>query len=442
MTDRLTATAIVRDIADGARTPTDIATETLAVIEAKEPDIQAFAYLDPALARAQAEALEGSQGPLRGVTVAVKDMIATRDMPTGHNNARYEGVQTGVDAACVDTLRSAGAIIVGKSVTTEFAATQRGGKTRNPHDLTRTPGGSSSGSAASVAAGMVAIGLGTQTGGSTIRPASFNGIWGWKPTWNTISREGLKIYSVTCDTLGLYARDPADFTLLADVFDLDPADVPDTLDGLKLGRVHPPAWDLVEAPMRAALAQAGEALSGQGADIGPLDLPETFATIDDTHATILAREGRVSFLNEARACPDTLNDEFMALVENRGGLTPEAVRAAYRHADTCRAALDDILTDYDAIIAPSALGEAPVGLAKTGDAAMNSLWTLLGVPVVSVPGFTGPNGMPLGISVITRRYDDRKALAIATMAGAAFAAVTKTQPPGVGNSLSAEALAG
>ncbi|MEC7764402.1 MAG: amidase [Pseudomonadota bacterium] len=442
MTDRLTATAITRDIAQGARTVRDVATETLAVIEAREPDVQAFAYLDPALVKAQAEALADTDGPLRGVTVGVKDMIATRDMPTGHNNARYEGVRTGVDAACVDTLRSAGAVIVGKTVTTEFAATQRGGKTRNPHDLTRTPGGSSSGSAAAVASGMIAIGLGTQTGGSTIRPASYNGIWGWKPTWNTISREGLKIYSVTCDTLGLYARDPADFTLLADVFDLDAAEVPGTLKGLKIGLVHPPAWDLVEEPMRDALAQAGRALADTGAEVGPLDLPDTLAGIDDTHATILAREGRVSFLNEARACPDTLNDEFMAMVENRGSLTPDAVRAAYRHADICRAAMDELLTDYDAIIAPSALGEAPVGLASTGDAAMNSFWTLLGVPVVSVPGFRGPNGMPLGISVITRRYDDRKALAIATMAGEVFAAVTKTQAPGAGNSLSAEALAG
>lgn len=422
MTDGLTASAILHGT---TRTAQEVATETCAVIAAKEPEVQAFAFFDPDLVMAQAAKVP--DGPLRGVTIAVKDVIATKDMPTGHNNARYEGVQTGLDAACVDTLRAAGAVIVGKTVTTEFAATMRGGKTRNPHDLSRTPGGSSSGSAAAVAAGMVAIGLGTQTGGSTIRPASYNGVWGWKPTWNAISREGLKLYSLTCDTLGFYARDPGDFDLLADVFDFDACATPTTLSGLRLGVVQPPAWDKVEPPMRAALAEASAALSQTGATVVPLDLPEYFATIDDTHEVILQREGRAAFLNEVRANPDTIHDEFRAKVENRAGLTPEQVRAAYRHADQCRAQMDDILTDFDAIIAPSAMGEAPVGLAETGDAGMNSLWTLLGVPVVSVPGFTGPNGMPLGISVIARRYDDRRALAIATLAATAFEAVTKTQ---------------
>ncbi|SMO54186.1 Asp-tRNAAsn/Glu-tRNAGln amidotransferase A subunit [Thalassovita litoralis] len=424
MDTRLTARVVAADIATGHRSVSDVVQATLDRIDVMEPQVQAFVHLDPALVRARAQELDAAdnKGPLAGVTVVVKDMIATRDMPTGHNNVRYTGVMTGVDAAPVDTLRAAGAVILGKTVTTEFAATGRGGKTTNPHDPTRTPGGSSSGSAAAVAAGMAAIGLGTQTGGSTIRPASYNGIWGWKPTWNVISREGLKVYSLTCDTLGLYARTAEDFTLLADVFDLDDAPQPDTLAGLKIAYVHPPAWDRVEPPMRDALAKAAAALQTAGATVSELHLPDLFTRIDESHDIILAREGRAAFLNEARNQPDTLHSEFLSMVENRRQITPQSAREAYKIADTCRALMDDILSDYDAIIAPSATSEAPVGLEWTGDPSMNSLWTLLSVPVVSVPGFSGPNGMPLGISVITRRYTDRTAIAIGALAGPLFAA--------------------
>ncbi|WP_298500125.1 amidase [uncultured Maritimibacter sp.] len=406
----MTAWAIARDVNGGTRRALDVLEATQAVIAAREPEVQAFAFYDPRIARAQAEA--GPIGPLAGVTVTVKDVIATRDMPTGHNNARYAGQGTGVDAACVDTLRSAGAVILSKSVTTEFAATDRGGKTRNPHDLARTPGGSSSGSAAAVAAGMAAIGLGTQTGGSTIRPASFCGVWGWKPTWGVISREGLKLYSLTCDTLGLYARDLGDFNLLADVYDLDPAPRPSSLSGLRIGVVRPPLWDRVEAPMRNALDTASAQLASAGAVVEDVTLHDDFAALDAAHGTILMREGRAAFLNEARA-RDDLHADFVAMVANAAGITPEDARAAYRTADLCRARADDLLAGYDAVIAPSACGEAPRGLDKTGDPSMNSFWTLLSVPVVSVPAFTGPSGMPMGISVITRRYADRTALAVA-----------------------------
>lgn len=413
MTDMLTATAISRDLADGSRSAVDVLSATQKVIDAREAEVRAFAFYDPDLALAQAACIDAHpMGPLAGVTVTVKDVIATRDMPTAHNNVRYEEAMSGVDAACIDTLRQAGAIILSKSVTTEFAATQRGGKTRNPHDLSRTPGGSSSGSAAAVAAGMAAIGLGTQTGGSTIRPASFNGVWGWKPTWGAISREGLKLYSLTCDTIGLYARDPDDFTLLADVFDLDPAPEPTAIEGLSIAYVRPPMWDRVEVPMRAALETAAAQLASAGAVVEELVLPNDFNALEAAHTTILMREGRAAFLNEARNQPDTLHPEFHALVNNSTGVTPEGARDAYRKADLCRARLDDILTGYDAIIAPSSCGEAPVGQDMTGDPSMNSIWTLMSVPVVSVPAFSGPNGMPMGISVITRRYTDRTALAV------------------------------
>ncbi len=432
MTDALTATAIAGDLTKGARTAVEVAEATLAVVETREALVQAYEFLDPNLIRAQAAAVDaGSKGPLAGVTIAVKDVIATKDMPTGHNTARYAGVRTGVDAACVDTLRTAGAVIFGKAVTTEFAATQRGGKTTNPNDPARTPGGSSSGSAAAVAAGMASIGLGTQTGGSVIRPASFNGVWGWKPTWNVISREGLKLYSLTCDTLGLYARDPVDFDLLADVFELDPAPRPATLSGLTIGMVKPPLWDQVEQSMRDAMDEAASLLEAAGAQVREILLPDAFDGIDEAHGRILAREGRAAFLNEVKACPDTIHDEFCAMTDNRQQLTPDQMRAAYALADTCRVLIHEQLDGIDALMAPSSCGEAPLGLDNTGDPSMNSMWTLLGLPVVSAPGLVGPAGMPLGISFIAPRYMDRTAIRIAALAGAEFAASQKADIPKV-----------
>ena len=430
MSDDLTAGAIAADVAGGARSAVDVAEATWAVVEAREPVVQAYEFLDRDLIRTQAQAVDAApKGPLAGVTVAVKDVIATKDMPTGHNTARYKGVTVGVDAACVDTLRTAGAVIFGKAVTTEFAATQRGGKTTNPHDPARTPGGSSSGSAAAVAAGMAAIGLGTQTGGSVIRPASFNGVWGWKPTWNVISREGLKLYSLTCDTLGLYARDAADFDLLADVFELDPAPRPEQLDGLTIGYVRPPLWERVEQPMRDAMDKAAELLQTAGVQVKEIELPEDFDGIDAAHGKILAREGRAAFLNEVRACPETIHDEFRAMTENRQQLTPDQMRAAYALADRCRVQIHDVFDGVDAIMAPSSCGEAPLGQDNTGDPSMNSMWTLLGLPVVSAPGLTGPSGMPLGISFIAPRYMDRTAIRIAALAGAEFAAAPQDTTP-------------
>ena len=418
MTDPMTATAI--------RTANLSAVETaetiISMIEKREPQVQAWAYFDADQLRGQAAEIDArpERGPLHGVPVGVKDVILTKDMPTEHNSVRYLGSRPGIDAACVDTLRAAGALIVGKTVTTEFASTARGGKTRNPHDPTRTPGGSSSGSGAVVAAQMATLALGTQTGGSTIRPASYNGVFGWKPTWNAISREGLKMYSATCDTLGLYARDAADFELLADVFGFfDLPDLPGTLGGLKIGFARTPTWDQTEPSVRKAMEDAVALMESSGAVVSDLSLPGEFDSIHDAHKAILDCEGRSAFLSEVRNTPD-MHDEFHAKMENRRGDTPDSLRAAYRLADECRGIYDDIAAGYDIVLTPSATSEAPVGIEWTGSAAMNSMWTLLQVPVVSVPGLTGPAGMPIGISFVARRYEDRRAIAVAKLAGAAL----------------------
>ncbi|OIQ32539.1 MAG: hypothetical protein BM562_04530 [Alphaproteobacteria bacterium MedPE-SWcel] len=415
------ATNIAEAVQSGQQTAAEIAGAALGRVEAYDHMVRAFACVDPALVEAQAQAVDGmaTKGKLAGVTVGVKDVIATKDLPTSQNNSRYQGRRTGVDAACIDTLRHHGAVLLGKTVTTEFAATQRGSVTCNPHDFTRTPGGSSSGSAAAVAAGLCALALGTQTGGSVIRPAAFCGVWGWKPTWNTISREGLKLYSLTCDTVGFYANDPADFTLLADVFDLDPAPqrLPTSLRGQRIGLCKGPNWHRVAPAMRTAFEDAAKRLRLEGADVVNIHLPDLFNDLDAAHGTILAREGRTAFHNELSVQGGDLHPEFHEMTDRAKRFAPMDVRMAYTLADTCRSEFEELISGFDAIITPSATDEAPVGLANTGDPSMNSIWTLLHVPVVSVPGLLGPHDLPLGISVITPRYTDRMTIALATLVG-------------------------
>lgn len=423
--NEMDAATLVSLTRKGALTVEDVAKSVIARVEERGSDVQAYAYFDPDLILTEARKLDAAEikGPLHGVPVGVKDVINTRDMPTQHNTPRYQGSRPGVDAACVDMLRTAGALIVGKTVTTEFATTNRGGPTRNPHALDCTPGGSSSGSGASVADFQATISLGTQTGGSTIRPASFCGIYGWKPTWNSISREGLKMYSATCDTLGLYARSADDLALLADVFEFDALEQPiaNGLAGARIGVCRSPVWHKAMPATEMALASGIDALRRSGAVVTEIVLPAPFDGIHDAHRKILRREGRSAFLSEYAATPD-IHEDFKAIVENRDGYTVADTRAAYRLADECRIIFDDIAAGYDLILTPSATGEAPVGIEMTGDASFNSMWTLLQVPVVNVPGFTGPSGRPVGLSLTARRYQDRKVIAFAKLAGAAFAA--------------------
>ena len=229
------------------------------------------------------------------------------------------------------------------------------------------------------------------------------------------------MYSATCDTLGLYARSAADLMLLADVFAIDAleAPAPSSFAGLRIGVCRTPVWSKAQAATQAALSQGATMLRSAGAEVSDLELPSIFQTIADAHRTILRREGQAAFLNEYRNTPD-IHDEFKATVENRAGITAAQARAAYRLADECRAAYDDVASGYDIILTPSATGEAPLGQDLTGDASFNSMWTLLQVPVVNVPGLLGPEGLPVGLSFTARRYQDRKVIAVAELAGALF----------------------
>jgi amidase len=401
----------------------EMAQACLARIRERDPTVRGWVYLDPDLVLRNARELDKREikGPLHGVPIAVKDVIMTADMPTQHNSPLYKESFPTVDAGCIKTLRAAGALIFGKTDTTEFAAVTRGGTARNPFDASRTPGGSSSGSAAVVADMQAPIGLGTQTAGSTIRPGSFCGIYAMKPTWGAINREGLKMLSLSLDTLGLFARSADDLDLLADVFALEdriPA-APFTLRGARIATCRSPVWDNTEPATRDAFERGINLLKKAGAEVTSLELPPPFSSLPDHQTTVMFGEARASFLSEIRAQPELLHEDLSAMARNDKAITRAALVAAYDAAAQCRTAFDEIAARYDAVLAPSARGEAPVGTV-TGDASVNGMWTLLHVPVISVPGFAGPNGLPVGLSLISPRYTDRRLLSVAKGIGSIF----------------------
>lgn len=421
-----TASAIVAATHAGTLSAEAVTRGCLDRIAARDQAVRAWVHTDPTLVLATARERDKApeKGPLYGVPIGIKDMIQTADMPTQHNSPLYAGHRPGVDAACVETLRAAGAIIIGKTDTVEFAAAGRRALTRNPHDPARTPGGSSSGSAAAVADRHVPIALGTQTGGSLIRPASFCGIYALKPSWGVVSREGAKIYSVTCDTIGWYARCAEDLGLIYNVFG-PPDEAPAAARPLRqarFGLCRTPMWDQASPETRAALDTAAETLRAAGASVEMLDLPAAFDGLVEAHKVILASEGRAAFLNEYRARRDGLHDDFRAIVENRARYGRDALRAAYDLAAECRHRFDSLADGFDAVLTPSAVGEATLGLASTGDSVFNRMWTLLHVPCVNVPGCTGPNGLPVGITLTGPRFTDRALVALAGPVGAMLAA--------------------
>jgi len=415
----LTATDAARAIASGEITAEDLTRSCLARIDRREPTVRAWASLD--LVRALSEARErdrsfarhGAVSPLHGIPVGIKDMIDTADLPTQHNSPIYRGHRPGQDAACVAVLRAAGAIILGKTETVEFATGGRKAPTTNPHDHSRTPGGSSSGSAAAVADFQVPLAFGTQTGGSLIRPASFCGIFALKPSWGLVSREGAKLASLTFDTIGWYARSIADLAAVAELFQvIDGSLPPPPADKLRIAICPSPVCEQAAAETRAALARGAEILAASGARCETLHLDPSFDGLVDAHETIALAETRAAFLAEYRRAGHLLDDDFKAKVENRAGITSQRLRDAYDLAGECRAAFDRIAAGYEAVLTPAAIGEAPVGLASTGDHVFNWIWTLLHVPCVAVPGFQGPNGLPVGLQLVGPRFEDGRVLAI------------------------------
>lgn len=419
MTDpsTLTASAALEALRGGSLSASDYARACLAHVQARDADVRAWASIDPALLLGQAAALDlaASRGPLHGLPIGIKDVILTADLPTQYNSPLHNGFHPRIDASCVRLLRQSGALVFGKTDTVEFGATGRKALTRNPHDLRRTPGGSSSGSAAAVADGHVPLALGTQTGGSMMRPASYCGVWAIKPTWGLVSNEGCKAYAPSLDTLGWFARSAADLALLYDVFDPEPAAaaLPCTLAGAQFAICRTPMWPHAEPATQQALATAATQLRSAGAVVSELVLPAPFDALPAQQLLLMRAEGRATLLCEYRDHPQALEPSLRDQVLNTNGSTRDQLRQAYDLAAAGRSAWDTIAAGFDAVLVPSAVGEAPLGLASTGDFIFNGLWSLLQVPCINVPGWTGPNGLPVGLTLTGPRFSDRRLLALA-----------------------------
>lgn len=309
-------------------------------------------------------------------------------MPTQFNSPIYTNDAPKVDAGSIAILRRSGALIFGKTTTTEFAATTRGPKTRNPHDPNRTPGGSSSGSGAAVGDFQAPIGLGTQTGGSMIRPGSYSGIYALKPTWNSITREGQKIYSLILDTLGLYARSVSDLELLADAFavqDDDPTPANFTVNGAKFALLKTMVWPDVGSGTTAALDKAVSLLRAHGAQVEEISLPKHLDELPSWHATVLNSDGRTAFLPEYTVAKDQISEQLVGHVDNKAKISRKAQLEAFDKIAAARPVVDELLGKYAAVLTPSVPDEAPLGIEKTGSAAFCLIWTVscgfaLGLP--------------------------------------------------------------
>jgi amidase len=396
----------------------------LARIAERDPVVGAWAHLDPALVLEQAQERDATppRSALHGVPVGVKDIIDTADLPTEYGSPVYAGHRPAADAACVRRLREAGAVVLGKTVTTEFA-TYQPAKTVNPLDPARTPGGSSSGSAAGVADGMVPLALGSQTAGSTIRPASFCGILGFKPTHGAIDLDGVLQLSARLDTLGLFARDPDGLALLASALLTPAAARPPrgaATDPPRLAFVRTAHWAEAEPSGRAAVEGAAERLASAGAEVADLALPEAFDGLPAAQETIMAVDACRSLAGERAEHADRLSEPLRELLARGAATDARDYVAAVELAETCRGELGAVLNGFDAILTPAARGEAPVGLDSTGDPLFCRAWTLLGTPAVSVPGMTGGDGMPVGVQLVALPGSDWALLGMAAWAFAAL----------------------
>lgn len=397
----------------------ELARSTLAHIEAREPTVRAWSYIDPGQVLRNARELDKAPpaGPLHGLTFGVKDIIDTADMPTQYNSPLYVGHRPGKDAACVAVMRHSGALIVGKTDTVEFASSGRKAATRNPHNPAHSPGGSSSGSGAAVGDKQVQLAFGTQTAGSVIRPAAYNGTYAIKPTHGAVSCEGVRSASHTLDTLGWFGRSVEDLQLVARAFRLLGAEAakPVELRGLKIGLCRSPAWEVADPYGRAALLEAGRRLEAAGATVFELDLPAPFNGLIKAQQLIARAENGPAFLSEyVGPKRHLLMRNYLDVVENVSGITPAQLIAAYDLAAECRRSFDAMFgAQLDAVLTPSSPGEAPEGLACTGDPVFNGLWTLLYAPCVAIPVGASPRALPLGVQLVGPRFSDMQLLEIA-----------------------------
>ncbi|HYZ87811.1 MAG TPA: amidase [Myxococcales bacterium] len=403
----LTAEALVRDC--------------LARIADREPLVEAWQVIaSDAIEQARRIDARSQRPLLRGLPVGIKDLIDTEDLPTTYGSAIYAAHRPTADAACVAALRTAGAVIVGKTVTTEFAA-YTGGKTRNPHDPARTPGGSSSGSAAGVADRMVPAALGSQTAGSVIRPASFCGAVGYKPTFGTFDLRGVHPLAPSLDTLGFFVREVADVPWIAAA--LDGSGPPDRISEppkqARLGLCRTDQWPRAEPSTHRLIEDAARELERGGARLSDVD---AFAGVAAAQAVIMAAEAAEVFRAERKSHDAQFSATFRIFLDEGERTSSEQIREARHVADGGRRELDEVFRRFDYLVTPAAVGEAPIGLQSTGDPAFCRAWTLLGCPCISLPVLKGPAGLPVGLQLVGAPGQDARLLAIASWVEKQFAA--------------------
>jgi Asp-tRNA(Asn)/Glu-tRNA(Gln) amidotransferase A subunit family amidase len=425
--NNLTATAAAAAIRNGDVSAEALARACLDRIGARDGEVKAFIHIDPDHVIAEARAADDARlqgkgiGALHGVPVALKDVIDTADYPTEHGSPIFKGNQPRSDASCVVRLRAAGAIIIGKTVTTELAA-RHPGATRNPHNLDHTPGGSSSGSAAAVADAMVPLALGTQTGGSVIRPASFCGTYGFKPTFGFIARPGVLTESHTLDTVGVMARSIEDLALAGDV--LQGADASDSAS-LTMSRpnlvsiatmdwslppsfafVKTPAWDQADPRQAEAFGELVEALGPQVVEI---DINHSIERGLEHQRTVQMVEIAHYYGPLLDRAPDLVSAALAEMIEEGRRASASAYVTALLERDVLYGRIEDLFTSYGTILTPSSAGPAPRGLESTGDPVFNSFWTYMGTPAVSLP-LLEADGLPIGVQIVGARRDDGRLL--------------------------------
>jgi Asp-tRNA(Asn)/Glu-tRNA(Gln) amidotransferase A subunit family amidase len=453
----LSLTEAAAGIRDGRFGALELVESCLQRIEEVEGKVQAWAFLDPEHARQQARDADLHRkqgraiGPLHGVPIGIKDIFDTADMPTELGSPLWKGRTPRQDAAAVARLRAAGAVVMGKTVTTEYA-TRHPGKTTNPHDAGRTPGGSSSGSAAAVAAHMVPGAIGSQTGGSVIRPAAFCGVVGFKPTHGLIPRTGMLLLSRTLDHAGVFARTVEDAALLAEQlvgFDEEDADtravarpalaaVAVSAPPLppRLAFVRSPAWEHAEPVTREAFAELVETL---GETVTEVEIGADFGRGLDMHRVVSEAEIAHNLRRDYEKGGSQLSAGLRERIERGRRHVAVDYLAALAAIPALTARLEPLFDEFDAILTPAAPGEAPRGLHSTGEPIFNALWTYLGTPAVTLPLLVSPAGLPLGVQLVGRRDNDARLLRTAHWLEATLAVPGRRRRPAAGASRRAQA---
>ena len=419
----LSALDLARRIESGAMAPRAAVELCAEAIARHETEIGAFTALDIEAARRAAELAQLAHSPLRGLAFGIKDIFETADFPTQYGSPIYAGHRPKADAALVALIRRAGGLLLGKTVTTELASLQPAA-TRNPRNPAHTPGGSSSGSAAAVAAGMVPMALGSQTGGSIIRPAAFCGIAGFKPSFRLLPTVGMKCFSWSLDTVGLFAAGVADLGFAAAAItgrDLRVDHRAPAAPSLALVRTH--LWHEASDDMQVALTRAARAAEAAGARVRDLQLPPIFEAAARAQVTIQDHEAYRALAYEFDRHRDRLGPILQQQLADAAAIDTDSYDEARRTARRARQMFADLMADTDAMLTPSAPGAAPHGLGSTGNPMFNRLWTLLGAPCVNVPGLSDSGGLPLGVQIVGRFARDRVALEAALFLERALAQV-------------------